>query len=627
MSTRIQEFDIWRPGYGASKVYVYLPGTTTLAAIYTNESLTEVADNPQTLLSKSAPDGTSYGKFETPLYAANSYYLSIDGIENTGIIRPPIATLDGEDVGGALLSPNGSAHETSLEDFVSLTVNAALYGELVEGASGVPATNTATIQAAIAALTNGGYVLIPAGTYNVNSLNVPEGVVVCGYGREATTLKSVLGDVSFNLVGDRSGFKDITLDGNSLSTGSIGIKSVGNDETVFSSVMVRRFETGIHFLGGKGHIWQDFSIENVETAGKLHGDTNAGGGGNGGQFSDLMWIGGLVSVATVAGLSLAYEDAVCHNLSFTSVGFEDCTEYAVDILGAQSVFFNECWWDGNTKNIRIQDDDPIVGVINNIVVNVSFNGGRFKGGTFLMTDTAENVRLTRVKIEDVDFTLSTPVLNFLVLEDCYEDSLVTIAGEPAKLLRAITNNTGASFGLTSTNVATKAWGINLEPGQVAYMDAKIVAKGRNNADRAIYHILCGAFRAGSTLAYDSQTANFLVGGILTGQSSGATARIVADTDSGATGTLTLTDIKGVFLDNEIIRDDQGSPGSATVNGSLSSSNASLDGVGNVSARTAYETDTDFAAAFVANGTEIELRVTGDTSKTVEWNVHVDVVTT
>lgn len=71
-----------------------------------------------------------------------------------------------------------------------------------------------------------------------------------------------------------------------------------------------------------------------------------------------------------------------------------------------------------------------------------------------------------------------------------------------------------------------------------------------------------------TLAYDTQTANFTAGKTLTGGTSGATAVIVADTDGGATGTLTLKEITGVFADNETITDNNGTPGSAAVNGTL-----------------------------------------------------------
>lgn len=66
------------------------------------------------------------------------------------------------------------------------------------------------------------------------------------------------------------------------------------------------------------------------------------------------------------------------------------------------------------------------------------------------------------------------------------------------------------------------------------------------------------------LAYDAQTANFTAGQVVTGSTSGATATISSDADSGTTGILTITGASGVFQDNEIITDPLG--GSATVNG-------------------------------------------------------------
>lgn len=69
-----------------------------------------------------------------------------------------------------------------------------------------------------------------------------------------------------------------------------------------------------------------------------------------------------------------------------------------------------------------------------------------------------------------------------------------------------------------------------------------------------------------SLAYDNQTANFTVGNTITGGTSGATAVINADTDAGATGTLTLRNIVGAFVDDEAITDPGG--GSALANGTL-----------------------------------------------------------
>jgi hypothetical protein len=67
----------------------------------------------------------------------------------------------------------------------------------------------------------------------------------------------------------------------------------------------------------------------------------------------------------------------------------------------------------------------------------------------------------------------------------------------------------------------------------------------------------------NTLPYDGQTGNFTVGLTVTGGTSGATGIITSDSDAGATGTLTLSNIDGHFIDNETITDT--STGSALVN--------------------------------------------------------------
>lgn len=72
----------------------------------------------------------------------------------------------------------------------------------------------------------------------------------------------------------------------------------------------------------------------------------------------------------------------------------------------------------------------------------------------------------------------------------------------------------------------------------------------------------------NTLPFDTQTANYTVGLVVTGATSGATGRIVSQVDAGATGTLTLEQISGIFIDNEIITDT--STGSAMVNRTFAS---------------------------------------------------------
>jgi len=621
MTKRIAEFDLWRPGYGGSVVDIFIAGTSTPASVFLDEALSIAADNPQTLDAMTAEGGVRYGKFVAPLYTAQPYYLSINGIENTGIQRQSFSSLDGENASAATVMAPNSAYAVTLAALAGRQVNVANFGAFVEGGGGVAATNTATIELAIAALSDGGFVSIPAGLYKVNSFDIPVGVVLVGQGIDATVLESIVGAASFTIVGDNAGFKDLTLDGNSLSTDSVGVKAEAKNGIVFENVKITRFETGMYLYGGTGFSWYDLSIVNVETAAKLYGEDAV--------FQDMIWCGGLVSTATTAGVDLSYEDNQCQNITFIGVGFEDCPEFSVNINGAQNVKFCGCWWDGNTKNVNIQDDTDVLTPSTeqeNDTIIVQFTGGRMNGGTFVATGTCQDVVLKEVSLTDVAFTMSTPIDNFIVLENCYEDG-VTLAGETGKLVRATTSRNGASFGLTTTATATKAWSIPLLPGQQVYLEAKVIGKGRNVAQRAIYHVGCGAYRAGSALDYDTQTANFTAGAVLSGQSSGATARIQADSDSGTTGTLTLTDIRGEFIDNEIITDDNGTPGSATVNGVLTPANASLDTVGNVNLRSVYETNAAWAAVFTANGPDIEFTVTGAASQTVEWTVHVDVVST
>jgi len=68
------------------------------------------------------------------------------------------------------------------------------------------------------------------------------------------------------------------------------------------------------------------------------------------------------------------------------------------------------------------------------------------------------------------------------------------------------------------------------------------------------------------LNYDAETSPFTVGAILTGGTSGATGTIDEVVDYGTTGTLRLSSSVDAFEDDETITDDNGTPGSATVNG-------------------------------------------------------------
>src|ERR1035437_2532133 len=472
MAIRIGEFDLWRPGYGGAVVDIYLPGTTTHASVYTDEALSVVAANPQTLSAMESAGGVRYGKFAAPLYIGQSYYLSIDGIQDTGIVRPAFSALDGEDASDALVTPTGSSYPVAFDDLAGRSVNVANFGVFVAGAGGVAATNTTTMNLAIAALASGGVVNVPPGSYKVNAFNVPQGVIIQGNGIDATDLVSVLGAVSFTITGDYAGFQHNTLDGTSLSASSIAVKSIGHVGVVFNNVKIERFEMGIYIKGGNSFYWNNLTIINVKTAAQLWGETTA--------FQDLTWTGGLVSTATTLGLDIKYKDHTCQNLTFIGVGFVSCVGAAVNVTGAQNLKFFGCWGDGNTANINITDDSTVLTPatqFQNQAIVFQWSGGRINGGTIVATKTAQDVCFKDVSFNNVTITPNTPIAHYFILENCFEEGTV-LTCETTKLLRDNTRQNGDSVGVTAAAVATKAWSITLVPGQLVYLVGKVLGKGR-----------------------------------------------------------------------------------------------------------------------------------------------------
>jgi hypothetical protein len=78
------------------------------------------------------------------------------------------------------------------------------------------------------------------------------------------------------------------------------------------------------------------------------------------------------------------------------------------------------------------------------------------------------------------------------------------------------------------------------------------------------------------LNFNTQTVNFVVGGTLTGGTSGATGVIVKNIDNGASGTLWIRAVTGTFQNNETITGSLG--GSASADGVVSQLLSALTGV-------------------------------------------------
>lgn len=622
---RIADFDTWREGYAGATVTIYRAGSSTLASLFSNEALSTVVPNPITLISLTK-DERRYGKFASPVYTEQAVELQIEGLDSTGVIRPPITGMKAEDVSEAVAVPDGASEAHTLAEHLARVIDVRDYGEFIKtgeiGASSL--TNTTTIETAIGAAgaQGGGIVMIPSGVYDVIDFIIPPGVVMEGQGQLATFLQTTYAGPCIGIAGRRAGMRRITIDGISQEGNSVGVYAIAADEVILCDVTLKRFETGLYERGGERGLWESFSVSDCIIGAKLHGDLNKGAGGGGEVFQGNRWVSGIVELCQDAGVELKRIDATCGFNSFVGVTFRDNTGIGLRVIGARSTSLENVLFNGNLVHMLVEDVTPAEE--NGTVVGFEMRGGQMVDGQVQLKGTLANVIFDSVEIIDTDIILTSPQNNVLAI-DCREDSDVTVTGSATHWTRASSiNYPAASFGLTTGNAATKAWAIALKSGQLVYLEGKVVGRQRNGVNTGFYHIAVSASRAGATLNYDTQTANFTAGNILTGATSGATARIKSDNDSGTTGVLLLQDIVGTFVDNELITDGAG--GSATANGTQTQGAVAL--VGTVTAlRADQETDASWDATFVANGPEIELRVTGASSQTVEWTVEATVTST
>lgn len=609
------EYEVLVPGAGGATLYAYLPGTTTLAALFEDEALTIAAANPQVLTSTTIGD-VVYGKLSLPVYVGTAIEIFNAG-HRSGVIRPALTVLAGQDAGGAMVEAVDGNEAHPLSEHLGRVVYAHNYGDITTD----PTTNTATINAAIGvvAARGGGDVWLQPGVIQFSQLTLPIGVRLVGYGRGVTTLQSQANGNVITLADTRAGLANLTLDGVNLVAGSVGVYAKGQDETRIENVEIKRFETGLRFRGGRRADWEDLYITNCVSGALLQGDTDPLGGADGDEFRDNQWLGGRVIQCTSIGVDISFENTYCWHTSFEDVGFEQNSGIAIRINGARYTRFSSCWWENNTTNLSVLDDDDASKATQNTVIGLSFEGGNFNGGAIVMRDTLADVRFNGASFRDVDFTYTVPKTSVAYL-NCTEDAACTITGIGTAHVRWRQTAQGSSSGITTDGTATTAWRSGEIPaGEVVYYEAVVLGNQRNGTNTGEYHIATSAKRPGFTLAYDNQTANFTVGAVLTGETSGATALITADSDSGTTGTLTIRSIIGTFIDNEVITGSSG--GSALANGSQVAVNVSL--LGSVTAiRAAREDVAGWDATFVANGGEVEVRVTGAASTTIDWLVMV-----
>lgn len=621
---RVPDFDIWRAGYAGTLVQVTDAGTGTPAPLYYDVDLTIPAQNPQELIAQRDDNGQTYGKWAQPVYTFVPYYLLINATETTGIVEPSLKTLEAQDASYALAAATRGGFPIPLRTWLDRTIQVSAYGAFGPGIGSL--TNTTTLRAAIgaAAAQGGGVVRVPPGTHSVGTFDLAEGVILQGEGPGATVLQCAYSSVVCTIDGDGAGLRDLTLDGVSLNQSSIGVDLTGRAAVVFSNVVLKRFSTGLRAKGLTDSNWSDLSIVNCTFAADIRGDADASGSGVGSAVQNVSWRGGTVALNVGGGLVWQVIDKAVSNLLLENVSFASNVGagcQALTLRGARNARLVNCNWSANTGNWSVEDGTNASYVALNTSRNVFFDGGVISTGNCNFDGVCADVQVRGVDITGAGIILSLPQATILFV-DCFMDAATAIGGDTTKYATLTTSDVGLVTGVTTDGSPITAWQAELKPGQVALVEAKGLAKQRNGVNYGVFWAAAGAFCPGATLTFASGTAAFTVNAILTGQTSGASARISAKTGTASAGTLTLIEMAGTFRSGELITDSAG--GSARQSGAVVINSATLDGGGSTDIRSPQVSNTSgYALALDVAGTMMRVRVTGANSHTVAWDVKVD----
>lgn len=616
---RISDFDTWRPGYAGASVEVLIAGTTTRAALYSDTDLSVSIANPQRLQILQETDGTAYGRFATPVYVGTGYYLRIDTGEQTGVEQVPLTSLSGVAASAAVATATRGSASRTLAAHLDAEVRVENFGTLGSTA----ATNNTILAAAIgvAAAQGGGRVMLPYGNYPFTQLSLPQDVRLVGHGRGATTLRSEEADAVITISGDGAGLIDMTLDGVNLNAGSIGILAIGRDRVTLDNVIIKRFATGLTMRGGEKARFRRAFVQNCATGADLRGDRDALLSSTGGPLLDLEWDGGSVETCTTAGLRLSFEDDPVTAAVIRGVHFDSNTGDAVVVNGARMSTFETCRWSDNTVNMTVDDDDDTSRIDENTIQQLIARNCRFDGGELAFNGLCEDVRFESCDFADVDWTLSVPTLPILLL-DCTEDSASTASGALDRLMRESSHKRGEFPGVTTDATWTTAWQSELEPGEIMRIRARVLGRRRDGEEWFSSGLTASFQRTGSSLAFAAASATLVAGTVVTGGTSGATARVSAV--SGTTsGTIVLRDITGAFVNGEALTFSDGK--SATASSTLVPGTLYLDPSwwAKDSLDTKTDSDWDIRAAVSSNSATVQVK--GDASQVVEWLVEVDVL--
>ena len=623
VGVRLAEFDTFRQGYAGATVEVFLAGTTQLAPLFLDPGLSMPTGNPQTLLTGTDINGTTYGKWVSALYTFVPYTLLINDTDTTGVERPAVLSLPGQDVTLATAQARRGSYPLAISDWLDREVYAGLYGPLSQSAGSAACTATLVAAIGAAAGQGGGDVTLPAGYIPFTTLTLPQGVVLRGKGAGATTLASYETQAVITLAGDASGLADLTLDGVNVIANSIGVYGSDIDASQFDNVNIQRFETGLQLYGGGACTWRNLSVTNCSTNVDLRGDSHKGSSEAGSALANVVWEGGIISLCTANGLSLEFVDLPISGVTLIGVGFVSNAGAALEIKGARSCDFQDCYWTGNLVNLNVEDGTNTTYIAQNTVESIVFNSGSMNGGKLNFNGQCVDVQLRRMTITNVSYNLTIPQTP-IILVDCLEDAKTSATGDTTKLLRLSTSDRGTVAGVTTDATTITAWSGQIPAGGAALLVVKAIARRREGPEYGIFHIQTGVERPGAQLPVGIVTTAFTAGKIVIGQTSGASARITTVSVTAYSGTLTVRDVVGTFIIGETIVDANN--GSGSVSGGLVYTDVTLDAIGTTTLRPTSQTASapGYAITCDAVAGQVRVRLAGLAGHTVEWTVEISI---
>lgn len=618
VSLLVSEFDTWREGYDSAVVYVFGAGTTTLLPIFHDPGLTVPAVNPVVLLAKTDSLGSRYGRFGQPIYAGAPYFLDINTTEQTGIHNVPLSTLEGHDASLGVITATGASQARTAAARASDVIQALDYGAIGSSAG----TNTTTLTAAIgaAAARGGGRVMLPPGVIPFIQLSVPQNVIPTGYARSATILQSQVAANAIELTGAGAGLADLTLDGINLVPGSVGLYGRAIDRVALSNVEIKRFAQGVRFRGGRDHVYRNLNIVNNGKGISLRGDDDFTGAGTGDEFTGLDWFQGAVREHTGGGLDLSIIDMPVRHNAIHQVDFIDnAVEPAVLLVGSSFTTFRLCYWQNNTVNMKVEDhSDPTLA--DRQVISLRLDGGHVIGGKVALDGLCRDVVIEHMELSGLEIQANIPETQIL-LRDCQEKD-VLVTGDVSKIVRYQTVSAGTMIAVTTDETPVVAWKTKLRPNEVVLVDVMATAECINTTDHAAFSIVHAARQPPATLNFDERTAAFTVAKLVKGGTSNASGIITSIVD-GLAGSLTLADVEGTFVDNELLT-EEGGTGSARVNGGMTFGVNTLLGTLATPFSAKQPGTLTWVCGLRVAQQELQLIVTGEAAKSIVWNTNIRV---